>query len=272
MPGPDDAAATIRLAAKEAPRIALVLGSGLGAIVERIADPVAVSYRDIPGFPIPGVPGHAGKLILGRLGALPIACLQGRVHLYEGVDPHAIRLPIRALKLAGCAGIVFTNAAGSMDPANPPGTLVAIRDHINFQGANPLVGDNDERFGPRFFAMRDAYDPEWRRRLQDAAAANRERLPEGVYAAYLGPNFETPAEIRAFRMLGCDVVGMSTVPEVLVARHCALKVAAVSVITNMAAGMSDEVLSHAHSLAGTTAAATRLGDLLVAFCNGLAKT
>jgi xanthosine phosphorylase len=272
MPGPDDAAAAIRLAAREAPRIALVLGSGLGAIAERIADPVTLPYRDIPGFPVPSVAGHAGRLILGRFGGLPIACLQGRVHLYEGIDPRAIRLPIRALKLAGCEGIIFTNAAGSLDPANRPGTLVALRDHVNFQGTNPLVGDNDERFGGRFFAMRDAYDPDWRRRLQDAASTTGERLPEGVYAAYLGPNFETPAEIRAFRMLGCDVVGMSTVPEVLVGRHCGLRVAAISVITNMAAGMSDEVLSHAHSLAGTTAAAARLGDLLAAFCAGLAGT
>lgn len=266
---PQGAADAIRQAAREAPRFGLVLGSGLGRIAERIADPIVLPYGQLPGFTVPSVDGHAGRLVLGRLAGVPVACLQGRIHLYEGVDPRALQVPIRALKLAGCEGVILTNAAGSMKVGMGPGALMLIADHMNFQGTSPLVGANDERFGPRFFAMKDAYDPEWRERFKQAGTRLGIALHEGVYTGYLGPNFETPAEIRAFAVLGGHAVGMSTVPEVLVARHCGLRVAAICVITNMAAGMSDEDLTHAHSLAGATAAAETLERLLLAFLEDL---
>jgi xanthosine phosphorylase len=195
--------------------------------------------------------------------------MQGRIHIYEGVDPRAIAVPVRALKLAGCEGLVITNAAGSMRAGMGPGSLMAVSDHMNFQGTSPLVGPNEDRFGPRFFAMKDAYDPGWRARMKQAAGRLGIALAEGVYTGYLGPNFETPAEIRAFARLGGDAVGMSTVAEVLVARHCGLKVAALCVITNMAAGMSDEDLTPAQPLAGAAAAAESLERLLLAFLEDL---
>lgn len=265
---PHRAAEAIRAAARETPRLGIVLGSGLGRIADRIEQPVVLPYADIPGFTVPSVEGHHGRLVLGRLAGVPVACLQGRVHLYEGIDPRAIQVPIRALKLVGCGGVVLTNAAGSMRKGMGPGSLMMVSDHINCQGTSPLIGANDARFGPRFFPMKDAYDPEWRARLRATGQSLGIAVEEGVYVSYLGPNFETPAEIRAFAMLGGDAVGMSTVPEVLVARHCGLRVAAICVITNMAAGMSDEVLSHAHSLAGASAAAERLERLLLKFVEG----
>jgi xanthosine phosphorylase len=262
---PQGAADAIRQASRETPRLGLVLGSGLGRIAERIVDPIVLPYAQLPGFTVPSVEGHAGRLVLGRLAGVPVACLQGRIHLYEGVDPRAIQVPIRALKLAGCEGVIVTNAAGSMRPAMAPGALMLIADHMNFQGTSPLVGANEARFGPRFFAMKDAYDPDWRQRFKAVAGRLGVALHEGVYTGYLGPNFETPAEIRAFATLGGDAVGMSTVPEVLVARHCGLRVAAICVITNMAAGMSDEDLTHAQTLAGAAAAAETLERLLLGF-------
>lgn len=252
----------------EAPRLAIVLGSGLGSIADQVQATRRFSYAEVPGFPVPSVKGHAGTLVFGRLGGVPVVVMQGRVHLYEGAPASAIRALIRTLKLIGCAGVVLTNAAGSMRPGMGPGSLMLVSDHINFQGTSPLVGD-DEGFGPRFFPMKDAYDPAWRAAIRATAARLDLAIQEGVYCAYLGPNFETPAEIRAFRLFGADAVGMSTVPEVLVARHCGLKVAAVSVITNMAAGLSDEHLTHEHSLAGTAAAAERLGRLLEASVSAL---
>lgn len=260
---PHQAAAFLKPKLKEPPRIAIVLGSGLGSIADQVQATHRFSYAEVPGFPVPKVKGHAGTLVFGRLGGVPVVVMQGRVHLYEGAPAPAIRALIRALKLIGCAGVVLTNAAGSLRPGMGPGSLMLVNDHINFQGTSPMVGD-DETFGPRFFPMKDAYDPAWRDGFKAAAARLSIAVQEGVYCAYLGPNFETPAEIRAFRILGADAVGMSTVPEVLVARHCGLKVAAVSVITNMAAGLSDEHLTHEHSLAGTAAAAERLGRLIEA--------
>lgn len=265
---PHQAAEAIKRASRETPRLGIVLGSGLGRIADRIEAPVVLPYADIPGFTVPSVEGHAGRLVLGRLGGVPIVCLQGRIHLYEGIDPRAIQVPIRALKLVGCSGVILTNAAGSMRDGMGPGSLMLVSDHINFQGTSPMIGANDARFGPRFFAMKDAYDPAWRTRFKAAGAALGMPLHEGVYTGYLGPNFETPAEIRAFAMLGGHAVGMSTIPEVLVARHCGLRVAAICVITNMAAGMSDEELSHSHSLAGAAEAAERLERLLLAFMDG----
>ncbi|MGE0120486.1 MAG: purine-nucleoside phosphorylase [Dongiaceae bacterium] len=265
-PTPHDAAAAIRARAKgAAPRAALVLGSGLGAIAESIADPVAIDYGAIPGFPRPSVEGHVGRLVLGAIGGVPVACLQGRVHLYEGAGGQDVRHYIRTLKLLGCEIIVLTNAAGSLRREAGPGSLMLIADHINLQPFNPLVGANDDAFGPRFLALDGAYDADLRRRLHAAAAAAGLALHEGVYLACLGPSFETPAEVRAFARLGADAVGMSTVPEVIVARHCGLRVAAISAITNLAVGLDDAPISHAQTLAVAKRCAGDLQRLLAAF-------
>lgn len=252
------------------PRVALVLGSGLGAVAERIEDPTRISYADLPGFPVPTVAGHAGALVLGRLGGVEVLCLNGRVHAYEGGDGAArLKVLVRTVKQLGAEALVLTNAAGSLRADVGPGSLVLIRDHINMLGFNPLQGPNDEAWGPRFFSMRDAYDPDLAARFQRAAATAGIALPDGVYLAYPGPNFETPAEIRAFRTMGADLVGMSTVPEVLVARHCGLAVAALSAVTNLAEGMSDTTPSHDETLAQGAAIARSLEHLILAFLESL---
>ena len=251
-----------------APRVGIILGSGLGNLGNEIAGAVSISFADLPGFPQPGVEGHAGKLLVGTLAGVPVACLQGRAHSYEG-NLKAMVTPVRTFKALGCEVMFATNAAGCLVADRPPGSLMAISDHINLQPGNPLTGPNDESFGPRFPNMVDAYDPDLRALLMDAAAANGITLYEGVYAGYLGPNFETPAEIRAFRTLGADAVGMSTVPEVLIARHCGLRVAAVSVLTNLAAGMSGEPLTHDQTLHFADLAARDLVDLLHTFLSRL---
>ena len=230
------------------PRVGVVLGSGLGAVADAVEDPVVVGYEELPGFPRPSVAGHAGHAVLGSIGGVPVAVLQGRAHLYEGGDPEALRVPVRALRAAGASILVLTNAAGSLRPAVGPGSLMAITDHINMTGCNLLAGPNDDALGPRFPSLRDAYDPELRAMLREAAAEIGVDLAEGVYLAVTGPSFETPAEIRAFQVMGADAVGMSTVQETIVARHCGLRVAAVSVITNLAEGMTDEPLSHEQTL------------------------
>ena len=254
-----------------APRLGLILGSGLGGLADAVEDPVTIGYADLPGFPEPGVAGHGGRLVLGRLGGLPVACLQGRRHVYEGGDPGAMRAPVRVLCLAGAAALLVTNAAGSLRPESPPGSLMAIADHINMLGVNPLSGVNDDEVGPRFPSLRDAYDPALRGVLRRSAAGLGITLPEGVYLATHGPSFETPAEIRAFRTLGADAVGMSTVPEVILARHCGLRVAAVSAITNLAEGMGGEALSHEQTLRHAAAAAGDLSRLAARFCEALAE-
>jgi xanthosine phosphorylase len=252
--------------AERAPRLGIVLGSGLGAVAEALEDAVTIPYTDLPDFPQPSVHGHAGTLALGTLAGLSVACLMGRAHIYEGGDPGAMRGPVRALKRAGAEALFVTNAAGSLDSGVGPGSLMAIRDHINMLGVNPLTGPNDDAIGPRFPSLRDAYDPELRRLLRAAADSLRIPLAEGVYLATAGPSFETPAEIRAFRTLGADAVGMSTVPEVILARHAGLKVAAVSAITNLAEGMGGEALSHEQTLRYANAAAGDLTRLIIEFC------
>jgi len=247
------------------PQVALVLGTGIGALAEALEGPTVIDYGELPGFPRSAVEGHAGRLVLGNLSGVSVACMQGRVHLYEGHSAADLALPIRALRLSGCETLVLTNAAGSLNAEFLPGSLMMLSDHINMTGTNPLIGTNDERFGPRFPDMTMAYDRALRCHFADAATALGITLHEGVYLALLGPNFETPAEIRAFRTLGADAVGMSTVPECLVARHCGMRVAAVSTLTNLAAGMTDEELSHEQSLAVGAEAAKDLGRLLPAF-------
>jgi len=229
---------------------------------------VVVGYEELPGFPRPTVEGHAGRAVIGTIGRVPVAVLQGRAHLYEGGDPDAIRAPIRALRAAGAEILVLTNAAGSLRPEVGPGSLMAITDHINLTGVNLLMGPNDDAIGPRFPSLRDAYDPALLDDLRESAQELDIDLAEGVYVAVTGPSFETPAEIRAFQRLGADAVGMSTVQETIVARHCGLRVAAVSVITNLAEGLTDEPLSHEQTLCTAEAGAGDLARLLLGFISG----
>ena len=252
------------------PRAAFVLGSGLGGVADAVQDATRIPYAELPGFPVGSVAGHAGQLVLGTLGGVPVAVLQGRAHLYEGAGPAALAVPVRTVRALGAELVVFTNAAGSLRPEVGPGRLMVLTDHINLTGRNPLTGPNDASLGERFVGMGQAYDPDLRGRLQAAARDAGVTMAEGVYLAVPGPSFETAAEIRAFRILGADAVGMSTVLEVIAARHCGLRVAAVSAITNLAEGMSAEVLSHEGTLAAAGRAATDLGRVLHHFVEGLA--
>ncbi len=263
------AAAVLAERAARPPRVAVVLGSGLGTVADAVEDPVPVAYDELPGFPRPSVAGHAGRVVLGHLAGVPVAVLQGRAHLYEGGDAEALRAPVRSLRDAGAEILVLTNAAGSLRPEVGPGRLMALTDHINLTGTNVLIGANDEAVGPRFPAMRDAYDPALLSELRAASAQTGIGLAEGIYLAVTGPSFETPAEIRAYRILGADAVGMSTVQETIVARHCGLRVAAVSVITNLAEGMSAEPLSHEQTLRAAERGAADLSRLLLAFIGRL---
>ena len=251
------------------PAVGIILGSGLGAVADALEDPVAIPYGDLPEFPAAGVAGHAGSLSLGTLSGLPVAIFEGRRHVYESGDATGMRVPVRALKTVGARALLATNAAGSLRPEVGPGSLMAINDHINLLGVNPLTGPNDEDVGPRFPSLQDAYDPELRDTLRSAAGALDIPLAEGVYLATAGPSFETSAEIRAFRTLGADAVGMSTVPEVILARHAGLRVAAVSAITNLAEGMGGEALSHEQTLHYANQAAGDLTRLIGAFCGEL---
>ena len=247
------------------PEYAIILGSGLGSLAEQITDPCIISYDELPGFPDCSVKGHVGALHLGFLHGVPVACLQGRAHLYEGIDNSIIQTLIRTLKLLGCHTLLATNASGSLRADVPPGHLVLLNDHINMQFNNPLVGKNDDRFGDRFIGMEDAYDPDLRQQFSSLAQKCEIPLTEGVYIGVLGPSFETPAEIRAFKILGADAVGMSTIPEVICARHCGMKVAVIAVITNLAAGMSEQKLSHEVTLSGAALGQQNLITLVNAF-------
>jgi xanthosine phosphorylase len=251
------------------PRVGLMLGSGLGELAERLGDRVEIPYGELPGFHAGGLAGHAGALVLGRIAGQDVAIFSGRWHVYEGIEASAITTPVRTLKALGAEILVLTNAAGSLREEAGPGSLVCLSDHINLLGFNPLIGPNDEAAGPRFPSLRDAYDPELRARLHAAADALQTPLHDGVYLAVAGPSFETPAEIRAFRTLGADLVGMSTVPEVIAARHTGLRVVAVSAVTNLAEGMGGEELSHEQTLRVAKQGAARLGPLLERFLEDL---
>ncbi len=253
-----------------APRVGLILGSGLGGIADALEDATAIAYAELPGFPRASVEGHAGRLVLGKLAGVRVACLQGRVHLYEGVAAAAVNALPRTLKALGCELLILTNASGALRPELAPGSVVLIEDHINLLGQSPLVGVNDAAIGPRFPDLSEVYDRALRARLQGVAGRLGIELPGGVYLATLGPAFETPAEIRAFRALGADLVGMSTVPEAISARHCGLKVLGLSIVTNLAAGLAAHPLSHAETLTEAAGAAATLQRLLTGLLEELA--
>ncbi len=230
------------------PKVAVVLGSGLGAFANELQDAVAIPYSEISNWPLSTAEGHAGKLVLGRIGKTDVAVMAGRVHLYEGYSPAEVTFGIRVLGAMGVRGIVFTNAAGGINLSYARGALVLISDHINLQGSNPLVGPNDDLLGPRFPDMTEAYSLRYRETARAVAAEQNISLAEGVYAALLGPSYETPAEIRYLRTIGADLVGMSTVPEVIVANHMGIGVLGISCVTNMAAGVLPQKLSHTEVL------------------------
>ncbi len=244
------AVAAIRERTAVAPAIGIILGSGLGNFASQVERPIAIAYADIPHFPQSTVAGHSGKLVLGTIGGVAVAVMQGRVHAYEGYTMEQVTFPARVLGLLGCRKLIVTNAAGGIRTDIPQGSLVVISDHINLTGMNAAAGPNEPRFGcgpdsgQRFFDMTTAYSPALRKLA--LAEAERQKIPlsEGVYLAVLGPSFETPAEIRAFRTLGADLVGMSTVHEVIVARHMGIEVLGISLVTNMAAGVSGETIHH----------------------------
>jgi purine-nucleoside phosphorylase len=226
------------------PQIGLVLGSGLGSFADSLTNPTRIPYAEIPAFPRSTAIGHAGQMVIGKAGAIPVAVMQGRVHLYEGYSPQQVAFPMRVFGRMGIRAVILTNAAGGINLNYQQGALVLIRDHINLQGSNPLVGPNDDRFGVRFPDMTHAYAKEYRMMAQEEAAKLGTTLHEGVYAALLGPSYETPAEINYLRTIGADLVGMSTAFEVIAARHMEIKVLAISCVTNMAAGIVDQPLSH----------------------------
>jgi purine-nucleoside phosphorylase len=244
------AADRIRSMHKAKPRLGIILGSGLGSFATQVESRTTIDYGEIPGWPLPTAEGHEGRLVLGTIGGVSVAVMQGRVHAYEGYSMNEVTFPMRVLGLLGCAGLIVTNAAGGINASYDAGMLVAISDHINLTGMNAALGPNEPRFGrdkesgQRFFDMTAAYSARLRRLAHAEAERQRIPLPEGVYLGVLGPSYETPAEIRAFRTLGADLVGMSTVHEVIVARHMEIEVLGISVVTNMAAGVLDRVIRH----------------------------
>lgn len=238
------AVARIREATDLEAGVGLVLGSGLGGLVDEVEDRVEIPYGEIPGWPVSTAIGHAGKLVLGSLAGVQVAVMCGRAHLYEGIGADRVAFGVRVLARLGIGTLVVTNAAGGINLDYRPGLLVLISDHVNLQGASPLVGPNDESLGPRFPDMSDAYDPALRARARELAEGFGIEVGEGVYGAWLGPQFETPAEIRYMRAIGCDLAGMSTVQEVIAARHQGIRVLGISVVTNMAAGVLPEKIDH----------------------------
>ena len=255
----------IRRQTDREPRVAVVLGSGLGAFADELAERIEIPYAGIPGWPASTAVGHAGKLVFGKLDETDVAVMAGRSHLYEGYTPAQVTMGVRVLHRLGVRSIVFTNAAGGINQIYTQGALVLISDHINLQGSNPLIGPNDDSLGPRFPDMTEAYSAAHRAIAQQVAAKLGIPLPEGVYAALTGPNYETPAEIRYLRTIGADLVGMSTVPEVIVANHLGMRVLAISCVTNMAAGILPQKINHEEVLE----TGRRVRDTLVLLLKGL---
>jgi purine-nucleoside phosphorylase len=259
----DRAVAAIRGRSPQLPAVGLVLGSGLGGFADSLGGPVAIPYQDIPGLPVSRVPGHPGRLVLGTVGSgVVVAALQGRAHTYEGWSASEVAFGVRVLCRLGIGALVITNAAGGINPILTPGDLVRVTDHLNLSGQNPLRGANDDGLGPRFPDLSQAYDARLGQALEASARAGGVNLKAGVYACMPGPSYETPAEIRMLRALGADLVGMSTVPEVIAARHLGVPVAAVSVVTNYAAGMTTRPLSHEEVAETAERVRDRLAGLL----------
>jgi purine-nucleoside phosphorylase len=242
--GLGEAVAAIRERSAVVPTVGVVLGSGLGGFADAIESPVEIPYGEIPGWPVSTALGHAGTLVLGAFAGVPVAAMKGRAHLYEGHPAARVVFGVRVLGALGVRTLVLTNVCGAVDTSLEPGELVLVADHLNLQGTSPLVGSNDDALGPRFPDMSDAYDPALRAAARECASRLGLTLREGVYAAWLGPAFETPAEIRMLRALGADLVGMSTVPEVLAARHMGMRCLCLSCVTNMAAGVLPEPIDH----------------------------
>ncbi|MBU0743904.1 MAG: purine-nucleoside phosphorylase [Gammaproteobacteria bacterium] len=254
------------------PKIGIILGSGLGAISNQIENASIIDYQDLPGFYVTHIAGHNKRMHLGMLKGVPVVCLEGRTHYYEGEgSTESIKTIIRTLKAIGCDTLLTTNAVGSLLIERGPGNLMVIKDHINFTFQNPLMGPNDDEFGERFVSMDNAYDSDLRQNLLDIAKNLNIPISSGIYIATSGPTFETHAEIRMFKMLGGDAVGMSTVPETIVARHCGLKVASVCAITNLGAGLSKEIITHEGTLRGAKLATNNLIQLFLAFIESIAK-
>ena len=240
----ENALSFIRARTDYAPRIGVILGSGLGVFANELDDAVWLPFREIPGFPVSTVEGHEGVFVFGQWRGICVVVLRGRLHYYEGYTQQEITMPVRIMKKLGVEALILTNAAGGINPAFSAGTFMLITDHINFSGTNPLIGPNPDEFGPRFPDVSELYTKDLRDQLKEAAFREDIALREGVYIMCGGPNYETPAEIRFFRAIGADAVGMSTVPEALVAAHCGMKVIGLSCITNMAAGISEKKLNH----------------------------
>lgn len=248
-----------------APKMALLLGSGLGDLAERLENPVTIKYGDLDGFPVPGVAGHDGEMVFGRLDNIDVVFLKGRVHAYETHDFQGLKTLIRTIKSLGIDTLFTTSASGSLHEYMPPGAIMAINDHINMMGINPLIGPNDDEFGPRFPEMGDAWCKDIRNVFLDCAKNLDIKIFEGVYIGFRGPCFETHAEVNMARLLGGDALGMSAIPENIIANHCGLKVVGCAVITNLAAGMLAEKLSHEQTLAGAQMAYDNLAHLIHTF-------
>ena len=265
------AVAAVRERCSLQPKVGIILGSGLGAFADSLENKIAIAYSDIPNFPTSSVAGHAGRLVIGTLGDAPIVAMQGRVHMYEGYTPQEVAFPARVLCSLGIDSLVVTNAAGGINGSFKAGDLMLISDHVNLSGRNPLIGANDERLGPRFPDMSHAYDPDLCDILRKTAAKLETPLQEGVYVWLSGPTYETPAEIRMLRTLGIDAVGMSTVPETIVANHMGVRVVGISCITNLAAGISKVPLSHAEVSETANRVRDRFTNLLAHFLPAIAQ-
>jgi purine-nucleoside phosphorylase len=247
------------------PKVGIILGSGLGAITDFITNPITIPYQAIPGLHAGGVAGHASLMVMGHLQGVPVVCMKGRLHLYEGVSLDSLRTFVRTIKQLGASSVIITGAAGSLRREVGAGEVMMIDDHLNFQPNNPLLGPNDESIGTRFVSLENAYDEGLRQQFLEVARRLNIRVYEGVYLSLSGPSFETPAEIRAFALLGADAVGMSVVPEVIIARHCGLKVIGLAAITNFAVGLSDEKVTHDGTLRYAEMAARKLTKLIPEF-------
>jgi purine-nucleoside phosphorylase len=263
-------AAAVRHRTDLIPEVGIVLGSGLGSLADELSDPVAIPFAELPGWPAATAPGHVGRLLLGRLEGVPVAMLQGRLHLYEGHDPGLVVQPVLLMGRLGARTVVLTNAAGGVDPSYRPGTLMIIGDHINLTGHSPLVGPNADTIGPRFPDLTDVWSARLRARLREAFAAEDVDHTEGVYIGLVGPSYETPAEVRMLRTLGADAVGMSTVLEAIAARWAGIEVCGVSLVTNAGAGYTGQPLTHEEVLASGAIAGPRLARVIRRFVGTLA--